>query len=135
MVRQRHPPATDNPPWAPLTDNLYQWYCFDYYTDDSVFFGEHTLSGKPVAVAQEEKTVLLGALAMPEIDWLAIGHGNDLSEEMARKLYGRQAILFADDMNCDYYDDRFGKFIKIDKSFVDKDINFYLASQVSRRYS
>ena len=119
----------------PLTDNLYQWYCFDYYTDDSVFFGEHTLSGKPVAVAQEEKTVLLGALAMPEIDWLAIGHGNDLSEEMARKLFGRQAILFADDMNCDYYDDRFGKFIKIDKSFVDKDINFYLASQVSRQYS
>lgn len=38
----------------PLTDNLYQWYCFDYYTDDSVFFGEHTLSGKPVAVVQEE---------------------------------------------------------------------------------
>ena len=54
---------------------------------------------------------------------------------MARKLHGRQAILFADDMNCDYYDDRYGKFIKIDKSFVDKDINFYLASQVSRRYS
>ena len=39
------------------------------------------------------------------------------------------------DMNCDYYDDRFGKFIKIDNSFVDKDINSYLAGQVSRQFT
>ena len=24
-----------------LVEHLYSWYCFDYYTDDEVFFGEH----------------------------------------------------------------------------------------------
>lgn len=51
-----------------LVEHLYSWYCFDYYTDDEVFFGEHLLSNKPVAIVQEEKTALLGTLAEPSID-------------------------------------------------------------------
>ena len=34
----------------PITGNLYRWYCFDYFTDDDVFFGEHLLSGRNIAV-------------------------------------------------------------------------------------
>ena len=33
-----------------LPDHLYPWYCYDYYENDDVFFGEHTMRFMPVAV-------------------------------------------------------------------------------------
>lgn len=118
----------------PLTEHLYQWYCFDYYVDGDIFFGEHLLSCKPVAIVQEEKTVLLGALAMKDIDWLAIGLGNNLTDMMVKKMLGRQVILFPDDMSFDYYDNHFGSIIKVDKSFIETDINDYLADIIRKQY-
>lgn len=86
----------------PITNHLYNWYCFDYYTDKKVFFGEHLLSNKPVAVVTEEKTALLGTLAEPSIDWLAVGEGYNLTNGMMTKLVGKRVVLFPDDMSSDY---------------------------------
>ena len=55
-----------------LIAHLYSWYAFDYYTDPNVFFGEHLCRDRQTVVVQEEKTSLLGALAHPNYDWLAI---------------------------------------------------------------
>ena len=80
-----------------LVAHLYSWYAFDYYTDQNVFFGEHRYRGRQTAIVQEEKTAMLGALAYPEIDWLAVGVGNNLTDPMMKKFMGRQVILFPDD--------------------------------------
>ena len=118
-----------------LVEHLYSWYCFDYYTDDEVFFGEHLLSNKPVAIVQEEKTALLGTLAEPAVDWLAVGGGCNLTKGMMSKLAGRRVVLFPDDINCDYWLELFGKLFKVDRGFVHRDINRYLIDTIRGRGS
>jgi len=118
-----------------ITDHLYNWYCFDYYTDKKVFFGEHLLSNKPVAVVTEEKTALLGTLAEPSIDWLAVGEGYNLTNGMMTKLVGKRVVLFPDDMSSDYWTGQFGKQVKVDCGFVNRDINRYLIDKIKCRGS
>ena len=67
-------------------------------------FGEHllsdtsaTMSAKPVAVVESEKTALVAALFIPDFIWLATGgmHGCFNSEAM-QVLGGREVVLFPD---------------------------------------
>ena len=109
-----------------LVDHLYSWYAFDYYVDPSVFFGEHLYRGRQTAIVLEEKTALLGTLAYPDIDWLAVGAGNNLTDEMMKKLTGRQVILFPDDFCCDFWREHYGSKFKVDDNFTHRDINQYL---------
>ena len=118
-----------------LVEHLYSWYCFDYYTDDEVFFGEHLLSNKPVAIVTEEKTALLGTLAEPSVDWLAVGEGCNLTKGMMSKLAGKRVVLFPDDMSSDYWSEKFGKQFKVDCGFVHRDINRYLIDTIRGRGS
>ena len=109
-----------------LVNHLYSWYAFDYYVDPDVFFGEHLLYGRQAVIVQEEKTALLGKLAYPEIEWLAVGFGNNLTDGMMKKLMGRQVILFPDDFSYEFWSEHFGKKFKVDDSFTHCDINQYL---------
>ena len=118
-----------------LVEHLYSWYCFDYYTDDEVFFGEHLLSNKPIAIVQEEKTALLGTLAEPAVDWLAVGEGYNLTNNMMSKLAGKRVVLFPDDISCDYWKEQFGARFKVDRGFVHRDINRYLIDRIRGRGS
>lgn len=113
-----------------LVSHLYFWYAFDYYTDPNVFFGEHLCRGRQTAIVQEEKTAMLGALAYPEIDWLAVGVGNNLTDEMMKKFIGRQVILFPDDFCFDFWSEHFGSRFKVDDSFTHRDINQYLVDYI-----
>ena len=113
-----------------LTDHLTHWYSFDYFTDNDVFFGEHLLSNKPIAVVVEEKTALLGSLALPTIDWLAVGNNYHLTDAMMNRLSGRRVILFPDDVCHDYWKEQFGSRFKVDAGFVSQDINAYLVDRI-----
>lgn len=114
----------------PITDHLYSWYCFDYYTDWEVFFGEHLLSGKPIAVVMEEKTALLGTLAEPLLDWIAVGNSYLLTDRMMNRLRGKRVILFPDGMAYDYWNGHFGIQFKVDNGFTQRDINEYLIDKI-----
>ena len=116
-----------------LVTHLYSWYAFDYYTDPNVFFGEHQCRGRQTAIVQEEKTAMIGALAYPEIDWLAVGVGNNLTDAMMKKFMGRQVILFPDDFCFDYWSEHFGSKFKVDDSFTHCDINRYLIDFIHNR--
>ena len=116
-----------------LVAHLYSWYAFDYYTDPNVFFGEHQCRGRQTAIVQEEKTAMIGALAYPGIDWLAVGVGNNLTDAMMRKFMGRQVILFPDDFCFDYWSEHFGSKFKVDDSFTHQDINQYLIDFIHNR--
>ena len=109
-----------------LVAHLYSWYAFDYYTDPNVFFGEHLCRDRQTIIVQEEKTALLGTLAHPVYDWLAVGVGNNLTDAMMKKFIGRQIILFPDDFCFDYWSEHFGSKFKVDDSFTHRDINQYL---------
>ncbi|MBR1402507.1 MAG: hypothetical protein IJ562_13190 [Prevotella sp.] len=109
-----------------LIDHLYPWYAFDYYVDPNVFYGEHLYRGRQTAIVQEEKTVMLGTLAYPDIDWLAVGVGNNLTDGMMKKLTGRQVILFPDDFSYEFWMEHFGSKFKVDDSFTHRDINQYM---------
>ncbi len=115
-----------------LIDNLYPWYGFDYYVDPHVFFGEHIYLGRRTVVVQEEMTALLGRLAYPDIDWLAVGIDNILTDKMMTKLSGRQVILFPDNFSYDFWSDHFGNKFKVDNSFTNCDINQYLLDFIHR---
>lgn len=116
-----------------LIDHLYPWYGFDYYEDMEVFFGEHTLSGKPVAVVSEEKTAVLGTLAGYSIDWLAVGWECNLTTRMMDKLYGRKVVLFPDSMSYDNWKERFGSKFTVSNLFDKTDINNYLVDVIKGR--
>ena len=67
-------------------------------------FGEHllsdtsaTMSAKPVAVVESEKTALVAALFIPDFIWLATGgmHGR-FNSETIQVLGGREVVLFPD---------------------------------------
>ena len=109
-----------------LVAHLYSWYAFDYYVDPDVFFGEHLFRNGKTVIVQEEKTALLGSLAFPNIDWLAVGIGNNLMEGMMKKLMGRQVVLYPDDFCHDFWAEHFGGRFKVDDSFTQRDINQYL---------
>ena len=116
-----------------LVNHLYSWYAFDYYVDPDVFFGEHLLYGRQAVIVQEEKTALLGKLAYPEIEWLAVGVGNNLTDEMMKKLIGRQIVLYPDDFCVDFWSEHFGSKFKVDDSFTHCDINQYLIDFIHSR--
>ena len=117
-----------------LVDHLYSWYAFDYYVDPDVFFGEHLFRNGKTVIVQEEKTALLGALAHPNYDWLAVGVGNNLTDAMIKKFIGRQVILFPDDFCFDFWSDHFGSKFKVDDSFTHQDINQYLIDFIQNQH-
>lgn len=116
-----------------VINHLYSWYAFDYYTDSNVFFGEHLCRDRQTVIVQEEKTALLGALAHPNYDWLAVGVGNNLTDAMMKKFMGRQVILFPDDFCFDFWSDHFGSKFKVDDSFTHQDINQYLIDIIHKQ--
>ena len=116
-----------------LIAHLYSWYAFDYYTDPNVFFGEHLCRDRQTVIVQEEKTAMLGALAHPNYDWLAVGVGNNLTDAMMKKFIGRQVILLPDDFCFDYWSEHFGSKFKVDDSFTHQDINLYLIDFIHNR--
>lgn len=118
-----------------LTDNLCHYPFSDYVVDNDVFFGEHTLSVRPVAVVPEEKTALLGALAEYPVDWIAVGYGREPTRRMMDKLYGRQVVMFPDNNNAQEWEDVFGDKFKVDTSFIHRDINQYLVARIQSRLS
>lgn len=118
---------------ANLAGHLCQHYGYDYYEDHDVFFGEHTLSFKPVAVVQDEKTALLGSLAGYPVDWLAVGHGRKLTKKMIDKLHGRQVILFPHGSTEQEWEIFFGSYVKIDKLFANTDIDEYLVGRIKEK--
>ena len=120
---------------GPITDHLYSWYGFDYYTDREVFFGEHLLSSNPIAVVMEEKTALLGTLAEPSLDWIAVGNSYLLTDRMMNRLQGKRVILFPDGMAYDYWNEHFGAWFKVDDGFTQRDINEYLIDKIKCRGS
>ena len=117
-----------------LINHLYSWYAFDYYTDPNVFFGEHLWLGRQTIIVQEEKTALLGALAHPNFDWLAVGVGNNLTDAMMKKFIGRLVILFPDDFCFEYWSEHFGSKFKVDDSFTHRDINQYLIDVIHKQH-
>lgn len=116
-----------------LTDHLAIHCAFDYYVDSNVFFGEHLYRGKQTAIVQEEKSALLGRLAHPEINWLAVGVGKNLTDAMMNKFYGHQVILFPDDFCYEYWSENFGSKFKVDDCFTQRDINQYLIDTIRNR--
>ena len=117
-----------------LVNHLYPWYAFDYYTDHNVFFGEHLCHRRQIVIVPEEKTVLLGALAHPDFDWLAVGVGNNLTDAMMKKFAGRLVILFPDDFSCEYWSEHFGCKFKVDDCFTHRDINQYLIDVIHKQH-
>ena len=117
-----------------LVDHLYPWYAFDYYTDHNVFFGEHLCHRRQIVIVPEEKTALLGALAHPDFDWLAVGVGNNLTDAMMKKFAGRLVILFPDDFSCEYWSEHFGCKFKVDDCFTHRDINQYLIDVIHKQH-
>ena len=93
---------------------------------DSLVAHLYSYRGGQVVIVQEEKTALLGSLAFPDIDWLAVGVGNNLTGGMMKKLIGRQVVLYPDDFSCDFWREHYGKRFKVDESFIRSDINQYL---------
>ena len=75
----------------------------------------------------------LGTLAYPDIDWLAVGVGNNLTDEMMKKLMGRQIVLYPDDFCADFWSEHFGGKFKVDDSFTHCDINQYLIDFIHSR--
>lgn len=119
----------------PLTDFLYSWYAFDYYVNPHVFFGEHLLSGRPIAIVQDEKTAILGMMAEKSIDWLAVGHDRIITDAMVAKLRGRRVVMFTDDFNNDYWKEHYASHFVINDSFVEKDIDSYLIERIKNNLS
>jgi len=117
-----------------LVDHLYPWYAFDYYTDHNVFFGEHLCHRRQIVIVPEEKTALLGALAHPNFDWLAVGVGNNLTDAMMKKFAGRLVILFPDDFSYEYWSEHFGSKFKVDDCFTHRDINQYLIDVIHKQH-
>jgi hypothetical protein len=63
------------------------------------FFGEHLLAeypDKPVAIAESEKTAIIGSVIIPRFVWLACGSLNGLSTAKCQALQGRHVMLFPD---------------------------------------
>ena len=117
-----------------LVDHLYPWYAFDYYTEPNVFFGEHLCHRRQIVIVPEEKTALLGALAHPNFDWLAVGVGNNLTDTMMKKFAGRLVILFPDDFSYEYWSEHFGSKFKVDDCFTHRDINQYLIDVIHKQH-
>ena len=117
-----------------LVDHLYPWYAFDYYTDHNVFFGEHLCHRRQIVIVPEEKTALLGVLAHPNFDWLAVGVGNNLTDAMMKKFAGRLVILFPDDFSYEYWSEHFGSKFKVDDCFTHRDINQYLIDVIHKQH-
>ena len=117
-----------------LVNHLYPWYAFDYYTDHNVFFGEHLCHRRQIVIVPEEKTALLGALAHPDFDWLAVGVGNNLTDAMMKKFAGRLVILFPDDFCFEYWSEHFGSKFKVDDCFTHRDINQYLIDVIHKQH-
>lgn len=132
-VQYCHPVTGDILIVEPLVNHLYSWYAFDYFVDHNTFFGEHLLSGRNIAIVQEEKTAILGMLAEPSIDWLAIGYGKNITKEMTEKLRGRRVVMFADALSVDSWKEKFGSTFVVSNSFVDTDINAYLIENIKKR--
>ena len=71
----------------------------------SCLFGEHLLQRYPnniVALVESPKNALFGALAYPEMVWVATGNKGNLKQETLMALQGRDVIIVPD---CDAHDE------------------------------
>jgi hypothetical protein len=61
-------------------------------------FGEHLLPGNtlPIAIAESEKTAILGSIHMPQYLWLAAGSLSNLTTEKCKHIGNRPITLFPD---------------------------------------
>lgn len=62
-------------------------------------FGEHLLQrypGTTVALVESPKNALFGALAYPDMLWLATGNKNNLSRQVLQALQGRDVLVIPD---------------------------------------
>ena len=69
------------------------------YNLNQCLFGEHLLSiypQKQIAIVESEKTAMLCAGHLPEINWLASGNLNNLSAKRLQSLKGRKVTLYPD---------------------------------------
>jgi hypothetical protein len=117
-----------------ITDNLYNWYCDDYYVEQDVFFGEHLIAGNPIAVVQDEMTAVIGSIAEPQVTWISPGYCRDLTDRMLDKIYGRRVVLFTNDYNNDYWQEHFGNRFMINDNFFRQNINDYLIGKTMNNH-
>jgi hypothetical protein len=54
---------------------------------------------------------------------------------MMAKLEGKRVVLFPDDMNYDYWTEKFKGRFKVDNGFIQHDINEYLIDKIRNRGS
>jgi hypothetical protein len=69
------------------------------YNLNQCLFGEHLLSiypQKQIAIVESEKTAMLCAGHLPEINWLASGNLNNLSAKRLQCLKGKKVTLYPD---------------------------------------
>jgi hypothetical protein len=69
-----------------------------FEADNRVFFGEHLTrnNGGPVAIAEAEKTAVLGSIVFPEFIWLASGSKQFLKVNKLHRLGPRKILLYPD---------------------------------------
>ena len=79
------------------------------YNLNQCLFGEHLLSmypDKQIAIVESEKTAMLCAGHMPNINWLASGNLNNLSAKRLQYLKGRKVMLYPDAGAFDIWNDK-----------------------------
>lgn len=104
----------------------------DYHINPDVPFGEHLLSGKQIAIVREEKTAILGMMAEQSIDWLAVGHGKELTQGMIDRLCGRRIVMFPGEKDYDHWRAISGSRFIISDTFVEKNLDEYLIERIKR---
>ena len=67
--------------------------------DCTCFFGEHLLAWFPedtVALVESPKNAVIGFLAMPKLNWIAVGNKSNINRERMEVLRGRKVIVLPD---------------------------------------
>ncbi len=95
--------------------------------------GEHR--DMDVYVVQEEVSALLGAAAYPAAAWIALGYGQDLTDEHLYMLSNRRVVLYPDDMTLDYWKSIARDFhnVIVSDIFSKQDINRYLIGRIKKK--
>lgn len=99
------------------------------YDTKPCLFGQHLISSKPLAIVENELTVLLAAFKYQSITWLATG-SQDLTDTMLSGLFPRPITLFPSDMSQEYWHGLADNFSNctVSDNFTDKNINQYILS-------
>lgn len=113
-----------------LTEHLDKKVEFHFNPD--VLFGEHLLSGKQIAIVREERTAILGMMAEQSIDWLAVGHGKELTVTMTDRLRGKRIVMFPGEKDYDHWRAISGSRFIISETFIGKNLDAYLIERIKR---